>query len=60
MNKRQKLDEMVLRSRIRTQKAIREMALGWTGREATEINAPKPYRGERTEPIIIGDDNGTQ
>ena len=58
MNKRQELDMMVMASKIRAEKLLQEAALSWMGKEAREMGAPKPYQGDREEPVIMGGQNG--
>ena len=58
MNKRQELDMMVLRAKIRSQQRLQEMMVAWMGQEAVEAGAPKPYE-DRSQPAIAEDRNAS-
>ena len=51
MNKKQELEIMVFKAKMRAESILNEMALSWTGTEPREIGAPKPYE-DTEEPRI--------
>ena len=53
MNEREKLDMMILRANIRSQKKMERYVERWVGKEAVVAGEPKPYQEERKEPAII-------
>ena len=57
MNKRQELDMMLLKSKLRVRERIQNIMTEWHGQQARNVDNPMPFESKQEQPMIAEKEN---